>query len=232
MRSHSSIGASAAVPSSITPALLTRMSNRPSASTVRSTVVIACSRSVMSDSTASARPPPDSSSETSASSRSLRRATTATAAPWVARLRAVAAPMPLLAPVTSATVPSSAFAIAAAYAGAADSHCYHAAPYADDLAARAQGAPSAEEEACHPRPEVGQGAQEEGGRSSAPRRLHARVHDHAEEAELGSAQGLPRTADEPDGGHRVHPRRGAQPAGALRRARPRRPRQGPPGGAL
>ena len=28
--------------------------------------------------------------------------------------------------------------------------------------------------------------QEEGGRSPAPRRLHARLHDHAEEAELGT----------------------------------------------
>ena len=34
------------------------------------------------------------------------------------------------------------------------------------------------------------------------------------------------------GGHGLHPRRGPQPAGALRRARPRRPRQGPPGRAL
>jgi hypothetical protein len=43
----------------------------------------------------------------SASSRSLRRAATATLAPARASVRAVASPMPLLAPVTSATVPSS-----------------------------------------------------------------------------------------------------------------------------
>ena len=53
-----------------------------------------------------------------------------------------------------------------------------------------------------------------------------------EEAELGAAQGRARPADERDGGHRLHPRRGPQPAGALRRARPRRPRQGPAGRPL
>ena len=61
------------------------------------------------------------------------------------------------------------------------------------------------------------------------RRLHARLHDDAEEAELRAAQGRAREADEPDGGRRLHPRRGAQPAGALGRPDPRRPRQGPAG---
>ena len=42
----------------------------------------------------------------------------------------------------------------------------------------------------------------------------------------------PCPADQPDGGHGLHPGRGPQPAGALRRARARRPRQGPPGRAL
>jgi hypothetical protein len=37
----------------------------------------------------------------------LRRATTATVAPWAASSFAVASPMPLLAPVTIATVPVS-----------------------------------------------------------------------------------------------------------------------------
>ena len=32
------------------------------------------------------------------------------------------------------------------------------------------------------------------GRAPAPRRLHPRVHDHAQEAELGPAQGGPRAA--------------------------------------
>src|SRR5437763_2413314 len=37
-------------------------------------------------------------------------------------------------------------------------------------------------------------------------RLHARFHDHAEEAELGSAQGRPRPLDERPGGHLLHSR--------------------------
>ena len=86
-----------------------------------------------------------------------------------------------------------------------------------------------EEEARHPWPEVRQGPQEEGRRPAAARRLHARLHHDAEEAELGAAQGRPRAADQRHGGHGLHPRRGPQPAGALRRARPRRPRQGPAG---
>src|SRR5918992_2076132 len=45
------------------------------------------------------------------SSRSARRATSATAAPWPASALAVASPIPLLAPVTSATVPSRRSAI-------------------------------------------------------------------------------------------------------------------------
>src|SRR5829696_8399037 len=229
MRSHSSVGAPTTGPSSITPALLITTSSRPSSATARSTAAIAWPWSVTSVSTATARPPSAAIAATSASSRSVRRAATATAAPCPASARAAASPMPLLAPVTSATVPSSVSVMPPDYQIA---HCYHAAPYANDLPARAQGTPSAEEEARHPRPEVGQGSQEEGGCSSAPRRVHARVHDDPQEAELGSAQGLPRAADQPDGGHRVHPRRGPQPAGALRRARPRRPRQGPAGRAV
>ena len=64
-------------------------------------------------------------------------------------------------------------------------------------------------------------------RTAEARRLHARLHDHPEEAELGAAQGRARPADERDGGRRLHSRRGAQPAGALGRPHPRRPRQGP-----
>ena len=44
----------------------------------------------------------------------------------------------------------------------------------------------------HAGPQVRQGPQEEGRRAPAPRRLHARVHDDAQEAELGAAQGRPR----------------------------------------
>ena len=50
-----------------------------------------------------------------------------------------------------------------------------------------------------------------------------------EEAELGAAQGRPCAAHQRHRGHRLHPGRGPQPAGALDRARPRRPGEGPPG---
>src|SRR5437588_507779 len=69
-------------------------------------------------------------------------------------------------------------------------------------------------------------------RAAAARRLHAGVHAHAEEAQLRAAQGRARPPDERDGGHELHPGRGAQPPGALGRARPRRSRQGPSGRAL
>ena len=57
MRSHSSTGASTIGPSSITPALLTTVSSRPSSATVRSTASIACCWSVTSVSSTRARPP-------------------------------------------------------------------------------------------------------------------------------------------------------------------------------
>ena len=49
--------------------------------------------------------------------------------------------------------------------------------------------------------------------------LHPCLHDHPEEAELCAAQGCPCAPDQSDRGHRVHPRRRPQPAGALDRAR-------------
>src|SRR5207249_4982909 len=61
----------------------------------------------------------------------------------------------------------------------------------------------------------------------APRGVHARVHGYAQEAELGAAEGRARSAHQRHGGQRLHSRRGAQPAGALCRAHPRRPRHGP-----
>ena len=67
------------------------------------------------------------------------------------------------------------------------------------------------------------------GLAAAARRLHARLHHHPEEAELGPAQGRPRPPDHRHRGHGVHPRRRPQPPGALDRAGPRRPREGPPG---
>src|SRR3954451_1787861 len=112
IRSHSSTGASTIWPSSITPALLMTVSSRPSSCAVRSTAACACSRSVTSASIAS---PPISPA--SASSRSLRRAATATVAPCAASARAVASPIPLLAPVTSATVSRSSLLMAGRYTG-------------------------------------------------------------------------------------------------------------------
>ena len=71
----------------------------------------------------------------------------------------------------------------------------------------------------------------EGG-AATPRRVHARLHDHAQEAELRAPQSRPRPPDQRFGDHRLHPRRGPQPAGALDRARPRGTCEGPPGRPL
>src|SRR6478736_5530168 len=105
--SHSATGVSRAGPSSMTPALLTRVSSRPSSASVRSTAAAACSSLVTSASTTSAVPPAPAIVAASSASRSRRRATRATAAPSAASLRAVAAPIPLLEPVIRATVPVS-----------------------------------------------------------------------------------------------------------------------------
>ena len=64
------------------------------------------------------------------------------------------------------------------------------------------------------------------------RRVHARLHHHPEEAELGAAQGRQGAPDQRLRGHLLHRRRRPQPAGALGGADPRRPRQGPAGRAL
>src|ERR1700683_3560157 len=104
---HSGRGASTTGPSSTTPSLWMSVSRRPSPSTVRSTAPTACCSSVTSHSSTSAVPPWSLMSAASASSRSPRRAASATAAPSAASAVAAAAPMPLEAPVTSATVPSS-----------------------------------------------------------------------------------------------------------------------------
>ena len=48
-----------------------------------------------------------------------------------------------------------------------------------------------------------------------------------EEAELGPSQDRPRAADQPDGGHGLHPGHRPQPPGALGGPRPRRPGEGP-----
>src|SRR5690606_22838570 len=64
------------------------------------------------------------------------------------------------------------------------------------------------------------------------RRLHPRLYDDAEEAELRAAQGGEGAPDQRLRGDRLYPGRGAQPAGALGGDDPRRPRQGPAGRAL
>ncbi|CAA9512955.1 MAG: SSU ribosomal protein S12p (S23e), partial [uncultured Solirubrobacterales bacterium] len=103
---------------------------------------------------------------------------------------------------------------------------------AEHQSACPQGPHPPHEEGHHAGAEVRSGPQGPDRRPAAARRLHPRLHDHAQEAELGAAQGRPGAVDQPDGGHRLHPGRGAQPAGALGGARPRRPRQGPAGRSL
>src|SRR5919202_1435846 len=88
-----------------TPALLTSTSIRPYASIVLSTSRSTSVRAVTSVGTARARPPCRTISSASAWIRSARRAASTTAAPWRASSRAVAAPIPLEAPVTTATLP-------------------------------------------------------------------------------------------------------------------------------
>src|SRR5918995_1795733 len=93
------------VESNMIPALLTRMSILPNSSTALRTRSWACCSSVTSHSTAIAFPPSWDTLSTSSSRRSLRRAPAATAAPSDASARTVASPMPLEAPVTTATSP-------------------------------------------------------------------------------------------------------------------------------
>ena len=116
--------------------------------------------------------------------------------------------------------------------GAPSAARYHSAavPTTSQLVRKGRKAPR--KKVVDARPEVGSGPQGAHRRPAAPGRLHARLHRHAEEAELGSAQGRARPADQRDGGHLLHPGRGPQPPGALRRARPRRSRQGPAGRPL
>src|SRR2546423_13978280 len=89
---------------------------------------------------------------------------------------------------------------------------------ADRESTRAQGSRRAEGEGEDPCP----------ARSPAEARcVYPRVHDHAEEAEFGAAQGCPRTADKRNGSRGLYSRRGPQPPGALGRPDSRRPRPRP-----
>ena len=87
------------------PALLTRMSRPSRRVLTSSTKPWACSRSVTSTSSATARPPSASMRSTRSSSRSARRAPTPTATPARESASAVASPMPDEAPVIAATFP-------------------------------------------------------------------------------------------------------------------------------
>jgi hypothetical protein len=105
MRRHSLVSAPITGPSSITPALFTSTSSRPSSSFVRVMNAFAWASSVTSVSIASARPPSPVIRSASASMRSERRAASDTAAPACASVIAVASPIPDEAPVMAATRP-------------------------------------------------------------------------------------------------------------------------------
>ena len=90
-----------------TPALLTRMSRRPHSSTTRSSVRSTAKASVMSLVKDSASPPPRAICSAVWVTPAASRSRSATCAPARASIRAVAAPMPRPAPVTTATRPSS-----------------------------------------------------------------------------------------------------------------------------
>ena len=87
-------------------ALLTRQSTRPNRSTAAATIASTWSGSRTSVGCAAARPPAASISATVSSSGSGRRPATTTDAPSRANSWAMARPIPLPPPVTSATRPS------------------------------------------------------------------------------------------------------------------------------
>src|SRR5215203_5720349 len=96
---------SAILPESPSPALLTSMSRDPSSPTARPIIASTESLSVTSVFTASAGMPEAEISRRSASSLSTAREASTTEAPRDASSLAVASPMPLEAPVTTATLP-------------------------------------------------------------------------------------------------------------------------------
>src|SRR4051794_40294910 len=95
--------------SRVTPALLISTVGAPSSAAIRSTAAWTCSASLTSAPTARARPPAASMAWTVFFASASFRSSTATANPSSASRRAVAAPMPRAAPVTTATraVPAS-----------------------------------------------------------------------------------------------------------------------------
>src|SRR5215203_4041012 len=106
VRSQPSTSSSSTVPGVSVPAALTSTSMRPKASTARSTAPAASSSLARSMGKVNARRPVCETSSLVLSSSSSLLATSATSAPARARAIVVALPSPLLAPVTSATLPS------------------------------------------------------------------------------------------------------------------------------
>jgi len=98
-------------PRVVAPALATTMSMPPKALTVASTSVAGAAASRRSATWASARPPALTTSSARARNASPLRAASATAQPARASSAAISAPMPRLAPVTTATFPVSAISI-------------------------------------------------------------------------------------------------------------------------
>src|SRR5258708_25512035 len=94
---------------------------------------------------------------------------------------------------------------------------------ADHQSVDQQGPPPAH------RPQQGAGA---AGLPAEARRLHARLHDDAQEAQLGAAQGRQGTSHQRLRGGELHPGRRPQPAGTFGGHDPRRSRQGPARRAL
>ena len=83
------------------------MSSRPYAATVFSITSSTCAGTLMSHTTYIAMPPAASIAATTPLSSASRRAQTHTWAPCAAKRLATSAPMPLLPPVTTATLPAS-----------------------------------------------------------------------------------------------------------------------------
>jgi hypothetical protein len=88
-------------------ALFTRMSTRPSRSTVAATQAPICSGSPALAAKTSSLPPAVPISSAVASRASILRDDSITSAPAAANVAATALPIPRLAPVTRATFPSS-----------------------------------------------------------------------------------------------------------------------------
>src|ERR1039457_6900323 len=86
------------------PALLTRMSIRPKASTTLSMAASTCTSLVTSMATAIARPPSRLSSASARWAPAESRSAMASLAPAREKVRAICLPIPLAAPVTTATL--------------------------------------------------------------------------------------------------------------------------------